>query len=301
MSSVGRMFKYISIMIARIVWRLFKIDKLSILIMLVYFLFIRVFFFAIYRIPSSSMVPTLLNKDLCLTSKIAYGYNKYSFPFGYLYSGKNKTILPGEIQVGDVIVFWPPSKKYIDFYIKTVIAGPGDKVEISNGEVIVNEKKLELREVNSDAHFTSRETGSDPVSGKIYEETLSNGKKHLILKTIKFGKARLDFPNKSLIIEKIPDGYYFAMGDNRDNSQDSRTSYYSNQLGIEQGDYDFGLVPRDNIIARADMIIASTNAHFFEVHKWLTSIRPARILLGVGKYETRMMKNGDQSTDRIYI
>ncbi|NWH09581.1 MAG: signal peptidase I [Alphaproteobacteria bacterium] len=187
---------------------------------------------ASYRIPSESMVPTLKVGDRVVVSKFAYGFSRFSLPLGL------GTLLPpmgrllGSLpRRGDVVVFAHPQTG-ID-YIKRVIALPGDTIEMRDGAVIINGTAVPR-------HLT-REYRFDEYAGTViaveeYEEKLPQGRAHTLVERpgVDFGD---NFPRTT-----IPEGYLFVMGDNRDNSSDSR---FRNGVG---------LLPVENLIGRAEFI-----------------------------------------------
>ena len=219
-------------------------------------LFIRTIAFEPFNIPSGSMIPTLLVGDYLFVSKFAYGYSKHSLLFSL-------PIIPGRIffsepERGDVAVFKLPSDNSTD-YIKRVIGLPGDKIQIRNGRLFINEKIIERKRLND---FI---IGS--IDGKIsmipqYIEILPNGKRYKIIET--WGD---NGPLDNTGVFAVPKGHYFMMGDNRDNSQDSRVIR------------EVGFVPVQNLVGRASILFFSTNgqARFWEIWKWPVSIRFERL------------------------
>ncbi len=223
-------------------------------------LIVRTFLFEPFNIPSSSMVPNLLVGDYLFISKYSYGYSRYSFPFGLGgFEGRIHGKTPNR---GDVVVFKLPSNTQID-YIKRVVGLPGETIQVINGRLYID-GKIVPREARGMVEYT-KENG---MTAKVmeYEETLPGGTKHTIYEESDQGP--LDNTEKY----KIPDGHYFMMGDNRDNSQDSRV--LSN----------VGYVPFDNLEGRAELLFFSTDgsAHIFEFWKWPTATRFSRILSMIG-------------------
>lgn len=217
----------------------------------------RSFLFEPFHIPSSSMKSTLLIGDYIFVSKYAYGYSRYSFPLGFpLFEGRIGS--DERPKRGDVVVFRPPTMPKIDF-IKRVIGLPGDKIQVINGELYINGElcKQEPREDFTDV----LEDGTGTiVKIRSYEETLVGGKKHTILDITKFGKV------DNTGVYTVPAKHYFMMGDNRDNSTDSR---YQDEIGF---------IPEENIIGRADRIFFSKNDQvpFWKVWAWFTNGREDR-------------------------
>ncbi len=219
------------------------------------------FLFQPFKIPSGSMIPTFLVGDFLVVNKFVYGYSNNSFRFGTvnvplptienrLFAGKNP-------ERGEVVVF-RNSKSRDENWIKRIIGMPGDKIQVIDGIVNINDKPVILKEAGE---FTSLENG-ELVIHKKYMETLPNGCEHVIIKRDEFGTGRLD--NIDPVI--VPKGHYFMMGDNRDNSIDSRVQEV------------LGFVPLNNIVGRAELIFFSTDCNWYEVLKWPFSVRYERLL-----------------------
>ena len=230
-------------------------------------LIVRTFLFEPFNIPSSSMVPNLLVGDYLFISKSSYGYSRHSFPFGIAgFEGRINGKQPNQ---GDVIVFKLPSNTGVD-YIKRLIGMPGDTIQVINGRLYIN-NKIVPREAKGMVEY-SKENG---ITAKVmeYVETLPNGTQHTIYE--ESDRGPLDNTEKY----KVPEGHYFMMGDNRDNSQDSRV------LGH------VGYVPYDNLEGRAEILFFSTNgyARIFEFWKWPSSIRFSRIFDVIGNGEPTPM------------
>lgn len=196
-------------------------------------LFIRSFLFEPFNIPSGSMFPTLLVGDYLFVEKYSYGYSKYSFP-GDFFPIKGR-FFQSEPRRGDVAVFRQPKHPEID-YIKRIIGLPGDTVQVKEGRLYIN-RKIVARDLQGTENF--RDEGQFNVYSK-YTETLPNGVKHSIYEISDEG------PLDNTQEFEVPDGMYFAMGDNRDASLDSRVQ--------EQ----VGFVPAENLIGRAAFIFYST-------------------------------------------
>lgn len=223
-------------------------------------LFIRTFFYEPFNIPSGSMLPTLEVGDYLFVSKPTYGYSKYSFPFGIVnYEGRYGGSLP---QRGDAAVFKLPSNPSID-YIKRVIGLPGDRIQVRGGRLYINGEVVDrepvgLKRVNK--------YGDYEVAMMEYIETLPGGVMHRIYEETDNG----DLDNTPEYI--VPEGHYFMMGDNRDNSQDSRVQAL------------VGFVPVENIVGRADILFFSIeeSASLFKPWEWPFVIRYGRILQLIG-------------------
>lgn len=225
-------------------------------------LVIRTFLFEPFNIPSTSMKPTLLVGDYLFVYKPSYGYSRYSFPFGL--APIEGRIWGKEPQRGDIMVFNLPRQGGINL-IKRVIGLPGDQVQVINGRLYINGKIVPREFVRT---FDEDKSKDDANSREIvktteYLETLPGGIIHSVYEEA--DNAPLDDTG----IFTVPEGHYFMMGDNRDNSRDSRVQE------------EVGFVPFENIVGRADFLFFSTNhyAALFEFWKWPWSIRYERLFM----------------------
>ena len=220
-------------------------------------LIIRTFLFEPFNIPSGSMIPNLLVGDYLFVSKYSYGYSAKSVGYGLVdFPGRAMETKPKR---GDVIVFKLPKDPSID-YIKRLIGLPGDRIQVKEGRLYINGEMLPR-----DAMDDYMSTGQNAAQ---YIETLPPGNtpgniKHRIIE--EGDDKNLDNTKEFL----VPAGHYFFMGDNRDNSSDSRDP----NGGV-------GFVPEENLVGRAEVIFFSLDpaGSIFEVWTWPKVIRWDRLL-----------------------
>ena len=216
---------------------------------------VRTVLFQPFNIPSGSLVPTLLIGDYLFVSKYTYGYSRYSIPFGPpVISGR---IWAAEPKRGDIAVFKLPKDNATD-YIKRVIGLPGDKIQVIAGILQINGTPVKRERVED--YETTDERGRI-VKVPRYRETLPNGVTYTTLDLTENG-----FYDNTQVYTVPPD-HYFMMGDNRDNSTDSRV------LSA------VGYVPYENIIGKAQIIFFSIRdgAHAWEVWCWPWTVRWNRL------------------------
>ncbi|GAB6053293.1 signal peptidase I [Magnetospira thiophila] len=220
---------------------------------------IRTFAYEPFSIPSGSMIPTLLIGDHLFVSKLSYGYSRYSLPFGLpLIPGR---ILFSEPQRGDVAVFRKPTDTSQD-YIKRLIGLPGDRLQVVRGILHINGEPVVRKRIED---FVDHSTDGNVRRIPQYIETLPNGVEHRILEA--WGDHG---PADNTEVFIVPEGHYFGMGDNRDNSTDSRFP-------------DVGFIPVENLVGRADLMFFSKtdDMAWYEVWKLFGSLRYDRFFMGI--------------------
>lgn len=205
---------------------------------------VRTFAYEPFHIPSGSMVPTLLVGDFLFVSKASYGYSRYSFPFAVGFLDGRVWYDPPER--GDVAVFRKPSDTGVD-YIKRLIGLPGDRIQMRGGVLYINDRPVERRRIEDQVYADNR---NRRYAARQYVETLPNGVSYRVLDVTENGRG----DNTGVYV--VPEGHFFAMGDNRDNSQDSRV------LG------EVGYIPGENLIGRAEILFISVDGRFWEFWNW---------------------------------
>jgi len=248
----------------------FPVFLIKLLLVVVLF---RSFVLAPFNIPSESMLPRLEDGDYLLASKWSYGYSKYSLPF-------SAPLIPSRIMAkqperGDVVIFKAPPLNDVD-YIKRVIGLPGDQIQIKGGVVFINgiavpKVRIADAEIPVSANTACRPEGFETtIKGKLvcryprFAETLPNGVTYNVLD---LGQTAQD--DTGVFI--VPDGSLFMMGDNRDNSMDSR-------FPAEPGG-GVGMVPQENLVGKAQVMMFSTDggAVWYKPWTWFTATRWNRI------------------------
>lgn len=210
-----------------------------------------------FNIPSGSMIPTLLIGDYLFVSKFSYGYSRHSLPF-------SMPLIPGRIlfeepERGDVVVFKLPADNKTD-YIKRIIGLPGDTVQLKKSILYINGKAVKREKVED---FVEPVGDNNYTRMPRYLETLPNGRSHYILEATE--NTFID----TTTVYTVPKGHYFAMGDNRDHSKDSR---YLNAVGF---------IPKKNLVGRAEFKFFSVNGTVWEFWKWGRSLRLERFFEGI--------------------
>ncbi|MDX9690402.1 MAG: signal peptidase I [Alphaproteobacteria bacterium] len=219
---------------------------------------IRAFAFEPFNIPSGSMIPNLLVGDYLFVSKYSYGYSSLSSLFGLLpMEGRAFFTEPKR---GDVIVFKLPRDTHTD-YIKRLVGLPGDTIQVRDGLLYINGVAVTRSRLEGNVASEYEKPSGFDVD---YIETFPEGGQHIV---------REEGDNRALDntqVFRVPLGHYFAMGDNRDNSQDSRTPNVS-------------FIPADNLVGRAEVIFFSLDkdSHFWQFWKWPTAIRWKRLFMKI--------------------
>ncbi|MDA8654453.1 signal peptidase I [Alphaproteobacteria bacterium] len=218
-------------------------------------LIIRSFIFQPYNIPSGSMKPTLLIGDYLIVTKFSYGFSQHSMPFSPpLWSGR---VLASQPERGDVIVFKLPRDNSTD-YIKRLIGLPGDRIMVRSGILYINGTAVKRELI---APFIDHDKAGRERSINQYRETLPNGVTYLVLDEDEQSIA------DNTIEFLVPEGHYFMMGDNRDNSTDSRFLSF------------VGYVPYENLVGPAQFLFYSFDdrTKWWQVWEWPFAIRYSRL------------------------
>ena len=198
---------------------------------------VRSFAFQPFDAPSASMAPTLQRGDYFFVSKFAYGYGRYSLPFAPAWFAAR--IFAAQPKRGDVIIFVHPKDR--TDWVKRLVGLPGDTVQMKDGRLFINGEMVERRRI--EPGFKTQGPFGDPIVAPTYDETLPGGGTHRIIE-IDDDHGVLDNTD----VFRTPPNAYFVLGDNRENSMDSR-------VGTEKGGV--GFVPFENIVGRAAMIYYS--------------------------------------------
>ncbi len=218
-------------------------------------LIVRVFLYQPFNIPSGSMIPTLLIGDYLFVSKFSYGYSRFSFPFSPdLFEGRIWATPP---ERGDVAVFKLPRDNETD-YIKRVIGLPGDTIQMIGGVLHINGQPVKRERIED---FVLHDSLGSERRVVRYLETLPNGVTYPVLDLVENGFGDNTEPYR------VKEGHFFMMGDNRDNSTDSRV------------DSAVGQVPFENLVGRAEIIFFSIDedASAWQIWRWPTTIRWSRL------------------------
>jgi len=228
-------------------WETIKTVIYAILIALV----IRTFAFEPFNIPSGSMIPSLLVGDYLFVSKYSYGYSRHSLPFSLpLIPGR---VFSSEPQRGDVAVFKLPKDNETD-YIKRIVGLPGDRIQMREGRLYINDQLVDRRAL---APYPTRGRLGSIIQSPHYVETLPNRVEHRLLEK---GGDQFEYDNTGVFT--VPEGHIFGMGDNRDDSLDSRSLR------------DVGYIPMENLVGRAEFIFFSYDP---DGNSWPITIRWSRL------------------------
>jgi signal peptidase I len=216
-----------------------------------------------FYVPSASMEPTLLIGDALLASKFPYGYSTASLPIHVSFPETGR-VFASTPNRGDVVVFrWPGDRSQV--WVKRVIGLPGDRVQVKQGQVWLNGVATQVK---PDGLGNAEDDNGGGEPAHRYVETLPGGVSHPIFKL--YDNGRLDNTQEVT----VPDGQLFVMGDNRDNSADSR-------VPVSQGGV--GLLPMDNLVGRVDAIVGSWDLGVRNqpMSNWLSGFRMARFFTSV--------------------
>jgi signal peptidase I len=210
-----------------------------------------------FNIPSGSMIPTLLVGDYLFVSKFSYGYSKHSLPFSHTWLFRplpRGRILSSEPERGDIVVFKLPSDEQTD-YIKRVIGLPGDRVQMKGGILHLNGEAVKRERIED---YLVHDDSGNVTRERQYRETLPNGRSYNTLELS--DNEYMDNTSEYT----IPADSYFAMGNNRDNSRDSRFR-------------EVGFIPRENLVGRAEFLFFSIDGAFWKFWEWHKTIRFDRL------------------------
>ncbi len=233
-------------------WETVKVVVQALLIAVV----VRTLLFQPFNIPSGSLIPTLLIGDYLFVSKYSYGYSKHSIPFSPpIFSGR---IWGSEPKRGDIAVFKLPKDNSTD-YIKRVIGLPGDRIQVRDGVLHINGTPVKRERIQD---YQTQDAFGRTISVAQYRETLPEGPSYTIIER---DGDRGYWDNT--YVYTVPPGHYFMMGDNRDNSTDSRD------------ESSVGFVPFENLVGRAEIIFFSIDesASAWQVWQWPWTVRWSRI------------------------
>lgn len=226
-------------------------------------LLFRFFFFQPFNIPSGSMKPTLLVGDFILVDKIEYGYSKASLIYPLTRMPVEGRMFGNMPESGEIAVFKNQADRNKD-YIKRVIGVAGDTVQMQSGVLYLNGERVErVLLTDVEPQCGSRSSNALTPTARVYRETLPNGSSYVIQECA----GNLNGLDNTPVFT-VPEGHFFLMGDNRDNSADSRTPTV-------------GFVPADQLVGKATRVAFSVDGErskIWEVWNWPGSIRYGRLL-----------------------
>ena len=222
---------------------------------------LRTFLFQPFHIPSGSMLPGLMKGDYIITTKYSLGYGKYAatpLPFPI----KNGRLFEREPERGDVIVFRPEGDD--KNFIKRLVGLPGDQMQMQSGQLYINGERIKSEIVAEETYVN--QYGNDAIA-EAWRETLANGNSHIVYDAQK--NSQLD----KTPVFTVPSGHYFMMGDNRDNSFDSRVSVLKGGAGF---------VPTENLMGKAEFVLLSADEDFVLFKPWTwANMRGDRFFKGI--------------------
>ena len=245
------------------------------------FLIFSSLFFKPFNIPTGSMIPNLLVGDFLVVNKFAYGYTRHSLPFGADINWFEGRIMPEDPKMGDIGVFnnpndpepfsifgiklWDSSKDYV----KRIMGLPGDRVQMKHGRLWINGKECPIQRIED---FPLEERGEVRMVQQ-FVETLPNGVKHTFIKQVPFGEVRPfrhdpEHSSDNTPEYTVPEGHFMIIGDNRDNSLDSR--FMNDKVKF---------IPFNNLMGKVSFVFFSTSAKWYEFWKWFTGVRFERIMI----------------------
>ena len=210
-------------------------------------LVLRTFIFQPFHIPSGSMLPGLMKGDYIITSKYSLGYGKYAatpLPF----PRKKGRLFERTPKRGDVIVFRPEGDD--KNFIKRLVGLPGDTVQMKEGLLHLNGTPVKVQLLGNESFVSSSGVS---IAAERWQEIFPNGAEHTIY------DAQKNNPNDNTSVRTIPAGYYFMMGDNRDYSSDSRVPVRAGGAG---------LVPTENLMGKAEIVLLSVSEDFELIKPW---------------------------------
>ena len=210
-------------------------------------LVLRTFIFQPFHIPSGSMLPGLMKGDYIITSKYSLGYGKYAatpLPF----PRKKGRLFERAPKRGDVIVFRPEGDN--KNFIKRLVGLPGDTVQMKEGLLYLNGTPVKAQLLSNESFVSSSGVS---IPAERWQEIFPNGAEHIIY------DAQKNNPNDNTSVRTIPAGYYFMMGDNRDYSSDSRVPVRAGGAG---------LVPTENLMGKAEIVLLSVSEDFELIKPW---------------------------------